>query len=205
MRSTWNALWGRIWPSQQQQMPNGGELQLHSSVGRRKCIHSRDIGTILLAVSFYYTLFMFSMPSFSFLTFCLYPMLLLPGDNAWADPPMVCEEYEGQKGGAFNNDIPSANSGGRTDVEGCCWWGRGVIQTTVRNCWNIICLIQFYVLSEFCITYLVSNVVILKGVCNFGKLNYYLGEIFDKLIFGYRYLAFFILTLSMFHDLSASV
>jgi len=64
-------------------------------------------------------------------------------DNAWADPPMVCEEYEGQKGGAFNNDIPSANSGGRTDVEGCCWWGRGVIQTT--------------------------------GVCNFGKLNYYLG------------------------------
>jgi len=33
---------------------------------------------------------------------------------------------------------------GRTDVEGCCWWGRGVIQTT--------------------------------GVCNFGKLNYYMGK-----------------------------
>lgn len=33
---------------------------------------------------------------------------------------------------------------GRTDVEGCCWWGRGVIQTT--------------------------------GVCNFGKLNYYMGS-----------------------------
>jgi len=33
---------------------------------------------------------------------------------------------------------------GRTDVEGCCWWGRGVIQTT--------------------------------GVCNYGKLNYYLGK-----------------------------
>eukprot|EP00929_Paragymnodinium_shiwhaense_P056178 TRINITY_DN28125_c0_g2_i1.p1 TRINITY_DN28125_c0_g2~~TRINITY_DN28125_c0_g2_i1.p1 ORF type:complete len:269 (+),score=30.04 TRINITY_DN28125_c0_g2_i1:706-1512(+) len=33
---------------------------------------------------------------------------------------------------------------GRTDVEGCCWWGRGVIQTT--------------------------------GVCNFGKLNYYIGK-----------------------------
>merc|ERR1712060_718762 len=33
---------------------------------------------------------------------------------------------------------------GRTDLEGCCWWGRGVIQTT--------------------------------GVCNFGKLNYYLGK-----------------------------
>merc|ERR1711865_70133 len=33
---------------------------------------------------------------------------------------------------------------GRTDVEGCCWWGRGVIQTT--------------------------------GVCNFGKLNYFMGK-----------------------------
>lgn len=32
----------------------------------------------------------------------------------------------------------------RTDLEGCCWWGRGVIQTT--------------------------------GVCNFGKLNYYMGK-----------------------------
>jgi len=30
------------------------------------------------------------------------------------------------------------------DVEGCCYWGRGVIQTT--------------------------------GICNFGKLNYYLGK-----------------------------
>lgn len=35
------------------------------------------------------------------------------------------------------------NTGGRSDVEGCCWWGRGVIQTT--------------------------------GVCNFGKLNYFMG------------------------------
>lgn len=33
---------------------------------------------------------------------------------------------------------------GRKDVEGCCWWGRGVIQTT--------------------------------GVCNFGKLNFYMGK-----------------------------
>ena len=31
----------------------------------------------------------------------------------------------------------------RVDVEGCCWWGRGVIQTT--------------------------------GICNFGKLNYFIG------------------------------
>jgi len=64
-------------------------------------------------------------------------------DDPWANPPLSCDTYEGQKGGGFNHDAPHANSAGRTDVEGCCWWGRGVIQTT--------------------------------GVCNFGKLNYYLG------------------------------
>eukprot|EP00804_Cyclotella_cryptica_P017910 CCRYP_001289-RA/>CCRYP_001289-RA protein AED:0.06 eAED:0.06 QI:88/1/1/1/1/1/6/58/1097 len=36
-----------------------------------------------------------------------------------------------------------ANENGRVDVSGCCWWGRGVLQT--------------------------------KGVCGFGRLNYYLG------------------------------
>jgi hypothetical protein len=64
-------------------------------------------------------------------------------NKPWANPPAYCEEYEGQKAGAFNNNSPVPNSSGRTDVEGCCFWGRGVIQTT--------------------------------GVCNFGKLNWYLG------------------------------
>jgi hypothetical protein len=64
-------------------------------------------------------------------------------NNPWVDPPMSCDIYEGQKGGRFNNDTPSPNTAGRIDVEGCCWWGRGVIQTT--------------------------------GICNFGKLNFYLG------------------------------
>jgi len=64
-------------------------------------------------------------------------------NNPWVDPPLSCEEYVGQKGGGFNNESPHPNSSGRTDVEGCCFWGRGVIQTT--------------------------------GICNFGKLNYYLG------------------------------
>jgi hypothetical protein len=53
-------------------------------------------------------------------------------------------EYEGQRAGRFDNSAPYANRAGRTDVEGCCYWGRGVIQTT--------------------------------GICNFGKLNFYLGE-----------------------------
>jgi len=40
-------------------------------------------------------------------------------------------------------DSPVPNRNGRTDVEGCCWWGRGTINT--------------------------------RGICQYGKLNYYLG------------------------------
>jgi hypothetical protein len=53
--------------------------------------------------------------------------------------------WQSCEGGCANADPSKAVSGkGRTDVEGCCWWGRGVIQTT--------------------------------GICNFGKLNYFLGK-----------------------------
>lgn len=38
----------------------------------------------------------------------------------------TCEVYSGQKGGEWIWD------GSGTSVEGCCWWGRGVIQTTGR-------------------------------------------------------------------------
>lgn len=68
-----------------------------------------------------------------------------------------CSDYLGQKAGGWsftgsgcvggkcaNSAAPNFNRSARTDVEGCCWWGRGVIQTT--------------------------------GVCNFGKLNFYLGK-----------------------------
>mmetsp|Transcript_28712 Transcript_28712/g.60380 ORF Transcript_28712/g.60380 Transcript_28712/m.60380 type:complete len:514 (-) Transcript_28712:81-1622(-) len=51
-------------------------------------------------------------------------------NNPWADPPMTCSDYEGQQGGGFVNRAPMENRNGRSDVEGCCWWGRGVIQTT---------------------------------------------------------------------------
>lgn len=51
-------------------------------------------------------------------------------NNPWAEPPEYCEDYEGQKAGRYDNSEPIANVAGRTDVEGCCWWGRGVIQTT---------------------------------------------------------------------------
>ena len=52
---------------------------------------------------------------------------------------------DGEADGCANSDADKAVQGeSRTDVEGCCWWGRGAIQTT--------------------------------GVCNFGKLNYFLGK-----------------------------
>jgi hypothetical protein len=55
-----------------------------------------------------------------------------------------CRDYEGQKDGMFefctgpdgetvgcpNHAAPAFDREARTDVEGCCWWGRGVIQTT---------------------------------------------------------------------------
>jgi predicted chitinase len=67
-----------------------------------------------------------------------------------------CQDYEPQSAGGWtfsgcgesgcpNMAAPNFNGEpARTDVEGCCWWGRGAIQTT--------------------------------GVCNFGKLNFYMGK-----------------------------
>jgi len=69
-----------------------------------------------------------------------------------------CKDYQGIKTGGWkfsgdgcvNGACPNADAplfgqpDGREDVEGCCWWGRGVIQTT--------------------------------GVCNFGKLNFFMGK-----------------------------
>jgi predicted chitinase len=65
-----------------------------------------------------------------------------------------CRDYQGIKAGGWEYCNGEACRGspaplfgvpeGRSDVEGCCWWGRGVIQTT--------------------------------GVCNFGKLNFYMGK-----------------------------
>lgn len=50
---------------------------------------------------------------------------------AWVDPPLTCDDYEGQKAGGFDNEKPVANRNDRTDVEGCCWWGRGKINSTL--------------------------------------------------------------------------
>lgn len=68
------------------------------------------------------------------------------------DGSATCRMYSGQKAGGWelcnggpcpNDPAPTFGVPARTDVEGCYFWGRGVIQTT--------------------------------GICNYGKLNYYLG------------------------------
>jgi len=64
-----------------------------------------------------------------------------------------CRDYDKIKAGGWNFcggagcatcAAPVFHKPGRTDTEGCCWWGRGVIQTT--------------------------------GICNFGKLNWFIGK-----------------------------
>ena len=58
-----------------------------------------------------------------------------------------CNYYDGQvRGGIDPTSIPSSNSFGRSDVEGCCWWGRGAFPRESA------------------------------GTCQIGKLNYYLGK-----------------------------
>ncbi len=51
-------------------------------------------------------------------------------NQPWATPPSYCTDYEGQKAGHYDNSVAVSNNAGRNDVEGCCWWGRGVIQST---------------------------------------------------------------------------
>ena len=50
----------------------------------------------------------------------------------WGPPTPPCDVYPGQKGGAFTTST-AASAAGRTDTENCCWWGRGVIQSTGRG------------------------------------------------------------------------
>lgn len=54
------------------------------------------------------------------------------GNQVRAPPPFKCEPgnenagYWDSSSGTAVNDVPYSNTAGRTDVEGCCWWGRGV-------------------------------------------------------------------------------
>ncbi|KAL3758302.1 hypothetical protein ACHAWU_004267 [Discostella pseudostelligera] len=70
-----------------------------------------------------------------------------------APPPFQCKPGSGEgyysgywdaPNGPFVPNTEYSNDLGRTDTEGCCFWGRGALLT--------------------------------RGVCNIGKLNYYLGK-----------------------------
>jgi hypothetical protein len=84
------------------------------------------------------------------------PLKCFPTTNneatgAW-DSNLSCTEegciyYDGQvKGNIDPTSVPSSNSFGKNNVEGCCWWGRGPFPRGSA------------------------------GTCMIGKLNYYLGK-----------------------------
>jgi hypothetical protein len=51
-------------------------------------------------------------------------------DRARDYPGQNAGKFKSCPGGCKNKSSPDYNRPARTDVEGCCWWGRGVIQTT---------------------------------------------------------------------------
>ncbi|KAL7518476.1 hypothetical protein ACHAWX_003298 [Stephanocyclus meneghinianus] len=60
------------------------------------------------------------------------------GNQVRAPPPFKCQAGTGEgfyagywdtETGTEVADIPYSNSNGRTDTEGCCWWGRGALNT----------------------------------------------------------------------------
>lgn len=91
-------------------------------------------------------------------------------NKPWADPPEYCDDYEGQLAGGFDMSEPVPNSSGRTDVEGCCYWGRGVIQTTGVCNFGKLLQIKLYCRPTALHLDTHSDNDIFTG-----KLNYYLG------------------------------
>jgi len=71
------------------------------------------------------------------------------GTQVRAPPPLKCKPgsftgFWDASLGFERTDVPQGNVAGRTDIQGCCWWGRGALST--------------------------------RGICNIGKINYYLGK-----------------------------
>ncbi len=61
-------------------------------------------------------------------------------DYSWEDPPRYCTDYPGQKGGRYDDSEATKNRNNRTDVMGCCWWGRGCV-------WYLRLFIYLYIYS----------------------------------------------------------
>ena len=60
-------------------------------------------------------------------------------NNPWKTPPESCDLYEGQKAGRFDNTAAVANRAGRTDVEGCCWYGCYLYKSIVLSTLTDVC------------------------------------------------------------------
>eukprot|EP00985_Skeletonema_marinoi_P023042 scaffold15041_cov206-Skeletonema_marinoi.AAC.1 len=84
-----------------------------------------------------------------------------------APPPLSCrprsvsESYTGYWDVGTGKEMvvfPYENSFGRTDTEGCCYWGRGAIHT--------------------------------RGICNIGKLNYFLGKKVSSMSWGWVFVIY---------------
>ncbi len=92
-----------------------------------------------------------------------------------APPPMYCGNrqvgYWDHRTGLEENEPPFKNKAGRSDVKGCCWWGRGgeligAIFYLLSRKYGSSLIRPFFALRE---------VLQVRGVCNYGKLNYWLG------------------------------
>jgi hypothetical protein len=68
-------------------------------------------------------------------------------DYSWEDPPRYCTDYVGQKGGRYDNSEAVMNRNNRTDVMGCCWWGRGCV----------VCY-YYYLVCLFCFVYILFSI-----------------------------------------------
>ena len=61
------------------------------------------------------------------------PLRTLNHTHAHMQMDAHTDAYPGQQAGRYDSTVVGVNRAGRSDVEGCCWWGRGVIQSTGRG------------------------------------------------------------------------
>ena len=80
-------------------------------------------------------------------------------DYSWEDPPRYCTDYVGQKGGRYDNSEVVMNRNNRTDVMGCCWWGRGYVCCVYI--FNIFIFSSLYVLILLLLLLLVMMLLLL--------------------------------------------
>lgn len=96
-----------------------------------------------------------------------------------APPPMSCGDrsvgFWDHITGLEDNGIPFQNRAGRSDIKGCCWWGRG---GEFMNLSCEACMRKFYAIDSFGGTFVTPffhAVLQVRGLCSYGKINHWLG------------------------------